>query len=102
MKRLLAYLFLVLALLINTIVLAEEKKMVTIDDTGSHNLKTIDSARSTLEKMNEWMETLAGERGRVGANMQRLLTEKERFEGKFNSQQQIQGLNLLIMDHMKV
>ena len=31
MKRLLTYLFLVLSLLVNTIVLAEEKKMVTID-----------------------------------------------------------------------
>ena len=67
-------------------VIFETVKMVTIDDTGSYNLKTIDSARSTIEKMNEWMETLAGERGRVGVNMQRLFTEKERFEGKFNSQ----------------
>ena len=68
-------------------VIFETVKMVTIEDTGSYNLKTIDSARSTLEKMNGWMETLAGERGRVGVNMQRLFTEKERFEGKFNSQQ---------------
>jgi flagellin len=68
-------------------VIFETVKMITIDDTGIYNLKTIDSARTTLERMNEWMETLAGERGRVGANMQRLFTEKERIEGKFNSQQ---------------
>jgi flagellin len=65
----------------------ETVKMVTIDDTGSYNLKTIDSARSTLNMMDEWIETLAGERSRVGANMQRVLTEKDRFEGKFNAQQ---------------
>ena len=61
--------------------------MVTIDDTGSYNLKTIDSARSTLNMMDKWIETIAGERSRVGANMQRILTEKDRFEGKFNAQQ---------------
>ena len=67
--------------------LFETVKMVTIDDTGSYNLKTIDSARSTLNMMDKWIETIAGERSRVGANMQRILTEKDRFEGKFNAQQ---------------
>ena len=41
--------------------------------------------------MDEWIETLAGERSRVGANMQRILTEKDRFEGKFNAQQTALG-----------
>ena len=61
--------------------------MVTIDDTGTYNLKTIASARNTLNMMDGWMEALVGERSRVGANMKRLLTEKDRYERKFNSQQ---------------
>ena len=68
-------------------VIFETAKMVTIEDTGTYNLKTIGSARTTLEKMNGWMEALAAERSRVGANMKRLFTEKDRYERKFNSQQ---------------
>ena len=68
-------------------VIFETAKMVTIDDTGTYNLKTIASARTTLNMMDGWMEALVGERSRVGANMKRLLTEKDRYERKFNSQQ---------------
>jgi len=60
---------------------------VTIDDTHSYNLKSINSAKLTLNLMDGWIESLSDERGRVAANVQRLMAERNRFEGKFSSQE---------------
>ena len=53
MKRSLTYLFLVLILLVNTIVLAEEKKMVTLDNYSEFDYSSTDKDFSRLLKWEE-------------------------------------------------
>jgi flagellin len=65
----------------------EAANSVTIEDTHSYNLKSINSANLSLNLMDGWLERVSKERARVAANTKRLFTERERFEGKFNSQQ---------------
>lgn len=64
----------------------ESANTVTIDDTNSYNLKSVHSAILSLNLMDGWIESLSKERSRVGANLQRLMAEKNRFQNKLSAQ----------------
>ena len=57
---------------------------VTVDDSSRYNLKSINSAKLTLEMIGGWMQSLSGERAQLGANLQRLYVESENYEAKFS------------------
>ncbi len=60
---------------------------VTVADKSRNNLKSIDSAKLTLEMIESWTDRLADELSQVGANLQRLQIESRNQESKLTVQQ---------------
>lgn len=60
---------------------------VTVTDNDRYNLKSIDSAKLTLEMIESWGNTLTEELSQVGANLQRIQMESGNQESKFSVQQ---------------
>ncbi|MAH14021.1 MAG: hypothetical protein CMO33_09830 [Verrucomicrobia bacterium] len=60
---------------------------VTVADKSRNNLKSIDSAKLTLEMIESWTDRLADELSQVGANLQRLQMESRNQESKLTVQQ---------------
>ena len=55
---------------------------VTVDDTNRYNLKSVNSARLTLEMISEWTESVNSQRAQLGANLQRLNIEGDNNKAK--------------------
>ena len=60
---------------------------VTVADKSRYNLKSIDSAKLTLELIESWTDRLTDELSQVGANLQRLQMESRNQESKLTVQQ---------------
>jgi flagellin len=67
--------------------LFETVGMVTVDNIHNHNLKTIESSKATLNKIEELLESLIKERARVSANTQRILTQRDSIESTLKNQE---------------
>lgn len=65
----------------------EAANSVTVDDKNRYNLKSIDTARLTLEMISEWTQLLNSQRAQVGANLQRLNIEGDNYKAKFSAQE---------------
>jgi flagellin-like hook-associated protein FlgL len=59
----------------------------TVGDTARYNLKSINSAKLTLNMIETWTETLNAERSQIGANIQRLRVESENQTTKYSVQE---------------
>ena len=70
----------------------------TVESTTTYNLKTLDSAKSSLGYFESLIESLADQRARVGANLQRLFYESDRLEristNRASALEKINGLDL--------
>jgi len=60
---------------------------ITVGDTNRYNLKSINSAKLTLDMIETWTETLNAERSQIGANIQRLRVESENQTTKYSVQE---------------
>jgi flagellin len=57
---------------------------ITVGDTDRYNLKSINSAKLTLNMIESWRETINNERSQVGANLQRLHVESENHQAQYS------------------
>jgi flagellin len=55
---------------------------VTISDTATYNLENLTNAKATLKQLDDWLENLAEERARIGANLSRLTKESDNLSKK--------------------
>jgi flagellin len=55
----------------------------TVGDTDRYNLKSINSAKLTLNMIESWTDTVNNERSQVGANLQRLHVESENHQAQY-------------------
>ncbi len=69
----------------------ETVTMPTVENTATYNLKTLDSAKSTLGFVETLIESLADQRARVGSNLQRLFYETERQEKNSMNRESVLG-----------
>ena len=67
--------------------LLETVEMISVDNLESHNLRTIESANTTLLKIEELIDSLSNERASVAANTKRILTQRDNFESTLNAQE---------------
>ena len=67
--------------------LLETVEMISVDNLESHNLRTIESANTTLLKIEELIDSLSNERASVAANTKRILTQRDNFESILNAQE---------------
>lgn len=79
-------------------VVFETVNLPTVESTTTYNLKTLDSAKSSLGYFESLIESLADQRARVGANLQRLFYESDRLEristNRASALEKINGLDL--------
>ena len=58
---------------------------VTISDTTTYNLENLTNAQATLKQLDDWLENLAEERARIGANLSRLTKESDNLSKKIEN-----------------
>ena len=69
----------------------ETVTMPTVENTMTYNLKTLESAKSTLGFVDTLIESLSDQRARVGSNLQRLFYETERLEKNSMNRESVLG-----------
>jgi flagellin len=57
---------------------------ITVGDSDRYNLKSINSAKLTLNMIESWTDTVNNERSQVGANLQRLHVESENHQAQYS------------------
>ena len=58
---------------------------VTVSDTATYNLENLTNAQATLKQVEDWLENLADERARIGANLSRLTKESNNLSEKIEN-----------------